>query len=277
MRFDLLPRHIQRATALALGFALTALGQSPTDVAKRFSGNWVEDQSKSTIGAARSLTFRKGSDGLEELRGTYARPLVQPVRFGTAPYTIDESKNTLVWKDLGGGRFERTIAEGGKTVGIRHITISADGKMLTEVTEDTNRPNGKKSTTTIVYARTSGSGQQLEGTWKPQSLRSDTPLSMSIEAAGGTLKISRGTGVSNVLTFDGKPSNLTGPAVISGTTDAGKIISDRVIEIDGARMGTPSGVTTWTLSADGKTLTSSAMTLGPEASKEPTVRVFQKK
>lgn len=274
MQTKLFSRHSQRAGILALGFVFTAFGQSPADVAKRFAGNWVEDQSKSTIGALRSLTFRKGADGLEELRGAYTRPLVQPIHFGTAPYPIDDSKNTLQWKELGGGKFERTIAEGGKTIGIRHITISADGKTLTEVTDDVNRP--KKSTTTIVYARTSGSGQQLEGVWKPQSQRSDTPLTMSVEAMGAAMKISRGTGVSNVLTFDGKPGNPVGPGVISGSTDTGKIVSDRVIETAQARMGTPTGTTTYTLSADGKTLTTSAMTVGPDASKTPTVRVYQR-
>jgi len=41
-------------------------------------------------------------------------------------------------------------------------------------------------------------------------------------------------------------------------------------------MGTPAGTTTWTLSADGKTLTSSFMRLGPDAGKEPSVAVYLK-
>jgi hypothetical protein len=77
------------------------------------------------------------------------------------------------------------------------------------------------------------------------------------------------------LTFDGKPAAVTGPGVISGTTNAGKIISDRVIEIALARLGTPTDTVTWTLSADGKTLTESFMGLGPDASK-PSVNVFLK-
>jgi hypothetical protein len=78
------------------------------------------------------------------------------------------------------------------------------------------------------------------------------------------------------LTFDGKPAAVTGPAIISGTTDTGKIVSDGVIEIASARSGTPSGTGTWTLSADGKTLTTSFMALGPDASKEPSVSVYLK-
>jgi hypothetical protein len=280
MRINLSRRRTEQATALAFGLlaaSLAAFGQAPAppQVARRFAGNWVEDQSKRKTGALLSLTFRNGANGLEELRGSYANPLVESVRFGTAPYAVDDSNNTLVWKQLGGGRFERTLAANGKTFNVRHITVSADGKTLTEITE-TNLPDGKKSTTTIVYARASGSGQNLEGVWKPQSLRSDTPQKMSIEAVGSTLKVSLEAGATYTLTFDGKPAAETGPAVISGYTNTSKIVSDRVIEIAWARMGTPAGRATWTLSADGKTLSSSYMSLGPDASKEPSVAVFLK-
>jgi hypothetical protein len=244
-------------------------------VAGRFAGNWVEDLSQRKTGAVRPLTFRKGANGLEELRGSYTRPLVESVRFGTAPYTFGEPNATMEWKQLGGGRFERTMTEKGKTAETREITVSPDGKTLTEVSER-NLANGKRSTTTIVYARASGSGQNLEGVWKPQTLRSDTPFKMSIQAVGSTLNVSTETGMTYALTFDGKPAAVTGPALISGTTITGKIVSDRVIEIAGARLGTPSDTTTWTLSADGKTLTTSFMPLGPNASKEPSGSVYLK-
>jgi len=65
--------------------------------------------------------------------------------------------------------------------------------------------------------------------------------------------------------------------LISGTTITGKIVSDGVIEIAGARLGTSAGTTTWTLSADGKTLTTSFMPLGPNASKEPSGSVYLKR
>jgi hypothetical protein len=126
-----------------------------------------------------------------------------------------------------------------------------------------------------VYARTSGSGQKLEGVWKPQTVHSDTPDKVSIQAVGSALKVSTGTGIKYVLTFDGKPAAITGPNLISGTTIAGKI-SDGVIKTATARLGTPTGTGTWTLSADGKTLTRSVMTMGPDASKEPSVTVYMK-
>jgi hypothetical protein len=265
--------------ALAFGLLapLFAFGQAPqpAQVASRFAGNWVEDQSQRKTGAERSLTFRNGANGLEEVRGSYTRPLVESVRFGAGPYAFGEPNATMEWKQQGDGRFERTMMGNGKTMETREITVSPDGKTLTDISER-DLPDGKKSTTTIVYARTSGSGQKLEGVWKPQTVRSDTPDKMSIEAVGSALKVSTGTGIKFVLTFDGNPAAITGPNMISGTTMTGKIMSDGVIKTASARLGTPTGTGTWTLSADGKTLTRSIMSSGPDASKEPSVTVYMK-
>jgi len=272
-------RSTVHAMAVAFGLLapLAAFGQAspPAQLAGHFAGNWVEDQSQRKTGAERSLTFRSGPKGLEELRGSYSRPLVESVRFGVAPYAFGEPNAAMEWKQLGDGRFERTMTENGKTVETRQITVSPDGKSLTEI-EKRNLADGKKSTTTTVYARASGSGQNLEGVWKPQTLHSDTPLKMSIQAVGSTLKVSTGSGLTFALTFDGQPDAVTGPGLITGTTSTGKIVSDSVIEIANARLGTPTGTATWTLSANGKTLTSSYMALGPDATKEPSVSVYLK-
>lgn len=265
------------ALAFGLSAPLFAFGQAPqpAQVASRFAGNWIEDQSQRKTGAERDLTFRNGANGLEEVRGSYSRPLVESVRFGAGPYAFGEPNATMEWKEQGDGRFERTMMGNGKTMETREITVSPDGTTLTD-TSERELPGGKRSTTTIVYSRTSGSGQKLEGVWKPQTVRSDTPDKMSIEAVGSALKVSTGTGIKFVLTFDGNPAALTGPNMISGTTMTGKIMSDGVIKTTSARLGTPTGAGTWTLSADGKTLTRSIMTSGPGASKEPSVTVYIK-
>lgn len=207
------PRRCSTVHVAALAFGLLAplfaFGQAPqpAQVASRFAGNWVEDQSQRKTGAERSLTFRNGANGLEEVRGSYTRPLVESVRFGAGPYAFGEPNATMEWKQQGDGRFERTMMGNGKTMETREITVSPDGKTLTDISER-DLPDGKKSTTTIVYARTSGSGQNLEGVWKPQTVRSDTPDKMSIEAVGSALKVSTGTGIKFVLTFDGTPPPL---------------------------------------------------------------------
>ena len=119
MRMNPCRRSTVHATFLAFGLLtpMAAFGQSPSpvQVASRFAGNWVEDQSQRKTGAERSLTFRNGANGLEELRGSYTRPLAESVRFGTGPYSFGEPNATMEWKQLGDGRFERTMRENGKT------------------------------------------------------------------------------------------------------------------------------------------------------------------
>ena len=281
MRIKLSRRPAVHATVLA--FALltvtqAAFAQAPpfAQVASHFSGQWVEDQSQQKIGAVLSLRFRNGADGLEELRGPSTHPLVIPVRFDTAPYSFAESSDTVKWKQLGSGRFGSTIIDStGKTLIVRDITISPDGKTLTE-SRNVSLAGGKKRTTTTVYARSSGSGQNLEGVWKPQTVRSDVPGTLSIQAVGSTLKVFRDNRSTNIWTFDGKPSVVTGPAMISGQTITGKIDSDHVIGATLARLGTPFSTITWTVSADGRTLTENIVMLGPDANKEPSITVYRK-
>ncbi|HTZ60075.1 MAG TPA: hypothetical protein VMB49_18325 [Acidobacteriaceae bacterium] len=279
MRID--PRRRFAVPLVAVAFSLLAsvpaLGQTPqaAQVLNRFAGNWIEDQSQRKTDAERNLTFRKGANGLEEVRGSYSRPLVESVRFGSGPYDFGEPNVTMEWKQQGDGHFERTMVENGKTLETREISISPDGKTLTEITQR-SRPDGKKSTETIVYVRSSGSGQNLEGVWKPQTVHSDTPNQMSIEAVGGTLKVETGSGIKYDLRFDGKAAPLTGPNLISGTTLTGRILSNDEIQTSSARLGTPTGKSTWKLSNEGKTLTQTMLPLGPNESKKPSVYVYMK-
>ena len=242
----------------------------------RFVGTWVEDQSKRTMGAERSLTFRQAAGGVEELRGSYARPLVQPVRFNVPAYPVDGSRNSIAWKQLSATQFERVISQNGVTLNVRRIQISADGKTLTETTA--SQTGGKKTAVTMTFRRSSSESQGLVGVWAPQSRKSDTPGILRIAAVGSGLKVTTNPDAAGstefTLAFDGKPSAVSGPAVISGTTTNGRRVNDTTIEIAQAREGVATGTTTWTLSPDGRTLTVRFMSLGPDASKEPSITVY---
>ena len=270
-------KAVHQAWAIALSVVCVLPSILLAQSAKGFAGSWVEDQSKRTIGSLRSLTFRQGAGGLEELRGSYANPLVQPVRFDGKPYSVDESRNTIVWRQIDANRFERTIAQSGQVLNTRRLQVAADGSTLTEATEAASA--GKTtSVVTIVYRRTSGSGPGLAGVWRPQSYKSDTPNTLRGEVSGNGLRVLTNDNGSNrtsyTLSFDGKVAPVDGPTAISGTSVAGKLINDRTIEISQSRSGVATGRTTWSLSADGKTLTTSAITIGPDATKEPSVVVY---
>jgi hypothetical protein len=79
-----------------------------------------------------------------------------------------------------------------------------------------------------------------------------------------------------MLAPDGKPADVKGPAVISGTMAALKVVGPDKLEIAESRAGTPTGKITVTLSGDGKMLTMSNVNLAPNASHEPSVTVFTK-
>jgi len=82
--------------------------------------------------------------------------------------------------------------------------------------------------------------------------------------------------VTYTLTFDGKVAQGDGPATISGSAVAGKLVTERAIEIAQSRSGVPTGRTTWSLSQDGKTLTTSAINIGPDATKEPSAVAYMR-
>ena len=93
---------------------------------------------------------------------------------------------------------------------------------------------------------------------------------------GNQLMMVDNTGVTLMLSPDGKPTDVKGPAVISGTMAALKPVSSDKLEITQSRQGVTTGKLTLTLSGDGKVLTLSAVNLAPNVSAAPSVTVFKK-
>ena len=83
-----------------------------------------------------------------------------------------------------------------------------------------------------------------------------------------------GSNSHELRTFDGSPAAVTGPSVISGSTVSSQRVSDREIQQSTARLGVPTGVTTWTVSADGQILTTRSTLSGPNARTEPFIIVY---
>jgi hypothetical protein len=277
MKTQRLPIFGARMISLALLSSMLCLAEStPAIVIAKFVGTWKENEAKRKIGSGLTLRFRRVANGqLEELRGPDARPLVQPVNFDGKPYNVDNSKNTLTWKQHDASHFERTISGNGNLIATRRIQISTDGKTLTEVTER-KMPDGKDLVATVVYKRSSGDQQGLVGIWKLESVHTSEPGEVKYEAVGTNGLRATGRGVTQIMTLDGKPTPVTGPAVISGAMIAAKIVDDRTIETTSSREGVVTGKATLVISTDGKTLTSTFTSLGPNAGSEPGVVVYEK-
>ena len=268
-------------TALAITLALISAAFSLAEadhktVIGKFVGTWLENQSKRKLGSsAPGLRFRSANGGLEELRGPESRPLVQPVKFGTKPYTIDNSNNSIAWKQIDQRHFERQLFVDGKLLTTRKIEISADGKTMTEVTYR-KMPDGKESTLTIAYKRNSGGSQGLAGVWKTESVRTSEPGRQKIEAFGSNaLKVAGRAGNSVMWDLSGKPQPVTGPAVLSGMTISAKILNDNSIETTSSREGVATGKTTFVVSQDGRSMTGTSVNVGPNPG-DPSVVVYEK-
>jgi hypothetical protein len=268
-----------RVITLMLASCLTSFAQSTpaSAVAQKLAGSWVENESKTKIGESfAKLRFQKSADGgLEEVRGSEASPLVQPVKFGAKAYAFDGSVNTIEWKQIDSRHFERKIFHEGKLQNIRRIEISKDGKTLTQVTES-SPDGGKKSTGTITYERISGGPEGLAGIWKPRSVKTNPPPEIRFESIGtDRLKFSNRNGVTYTYRLDNTPVVSQGPTVIAGSMVAARTIDDHTLEETNSRQGVVTGKAVYSVSADGKILTITFSQVG--GGTEPSVQVFEKR
>jgi hypothetical protein len=199
---------------------------------------------------------------------------VQPVRFDGKTYSVDASKNTILWKQIHRNHFERTIFESGKLIATRRIQISADGKTLMEDNEQT-LVDGKEAVTTRQF-RWMIEAEGLVATWRAVSYHSTIPNQVTYEAVGDRLKVSTDNGQVYAAALDGKPLAVTGPAIISVTMTGLKLIEAQTLEAAQSREGVPTAKATITISADGKVMTVTAVNLAPNANRDPSVTVFEK-
>jgi hypothetical protein len=249
----------------SLIFCFVCSAQNP-----KFIGTWRENEAKRQIGAGVPLRFQRSASGAtEELRGPEGKPLVQPVHFGNKAYAVDNSRNTIEWRQADANHFERRLYENGNLLTIRRIAISVDGKTLTEATERT-----PADVTTVVFKRISGDSQGLIGIWQAASTNTTKPAALKVTALGPNgLRLTDDRDVIENLSFDGKPTATTGPAVISGTMTAAKLINTTRIEVTNSRDGVVAGTVIIDLSSDGKTLT---QTSKPASGGQPSITVYDR-
>ena len=249
-------------------------------VITRFTGTWKEDVSKRTVGALVDLRFQRGANGtLQELRGPDVRPDIQTVVFDGKPHKLENGTSSITWKQPSPNTFERVIADDRAILTVRRIQISADGKTLTEETER-KATDGRRDVDTIVFQRISGD-QGLVGRWKAQSFKTNNPAVVKYEPAGTNgIKFSNAnnlpTDTTYTVAFDGKPVEVIGRTTVDGTMTAAKRLDDRTIEFTNSREGVVSGTSVRQVSADGRTLTVTYTTVGPNANAGPSVSVYVK-
>lgn len=163
--------------------------------------------------------------------------------------------NTASWKQFDANTWETTQKLKGQVLSVDTTTLSADGKSLTIVSKGT-KPNGEAFQETTAFERASG-GPGLPGTWRTSQVTISSPSVLEIapfETDGITLKLADYK-ASCSAKFDGKDYPVTGPTVPAGWTLTIKKAGPQSFEMTQKMNGKTIFVTSFSASADGKTLT----------------------
>ncbi len=170
--------------------------------------------------------------------------------------------SVATWKKLDGSTWEATYKMKGMVTNTDTIKVSADGKTMT-VTSRGKKPNGESFEDSGTLERVSG-GPGLAGKWKTTKVKIGSPEVMEIapyEGDGISFNIAAYDLTVNAR-FDGKDYPGTGPTVPPGMMLSLKKIGERSFEMTGKMNGRAVYTETYSLSADGKTLTSVGMAPG---------------
>lgn len=172
----------------------------------------------------------------------------------------DGMGGTVAWKGAGANTWEAVARANGKVTETDTYKLSADGKTLTQASKQVKADGGTLDGT-AVYERVSG-GPSLAGKWKTKKV-SGGSNSMEFVASGakGLRYHDLDMDMSCDMQLDGKDYPCIGPTVPPGFTAAvensGKAL-DLTVKKDGKVFFTA----TYTVSADGKTLTENAGMVG---------------
>jgi hypothetical protein len=176
------------------------------------------------------------------------------------------------WKQLDPNSWETTYRMNGKVLSVDTTRISADGKTMT-ITAKGTKPNGEAFNDTTTLQRVSG-GPGLAGKWKSTEVKASTEMwDISPNGDDGlTMKIVDFNAICT-MKFDGKDYPATGPTVPKNLTLAAQKASPRSLDMTEKMDGKVVFLFSFTVSADGKTLTSDG---GAPGSFEKTQAVYDK-
>lgn len=238
---------MQLRNVVLTGMAAAAL---ITAAAPGYFGKWKMDAAKSDFGDT-TFTISQTPSGEMQFSAdgqTYTFKIDgkdYPAMFG----------GTAAWKSTDATTWEVSNKLNGRFLGTNTFKLSADGKSLTENSKGP-KPAGGTYDDTATYQRMSGTAG-LAGKWKTKNFKSSAPNVMEFAAAaadGMTINLSAFQAVCNVK-FDGQEYPCTGPTMPPGMTVALKKSGANGFEMTEKMGGKALYQSTFTASADGKTLT----------------------
>jgi hypothetical protein len=229
---------MQRKTLL-IGFVALLTSAVLVAADPPFVGRWKVNKDKTDLGIA--LTFEPTDSGdLRLLEG--GRTTV--VRFDGKEYPHPLG-GVVRWVRIDERSWQTTYAKDGKVLGDATYRLSDDGRTLAR--------RMKGDTDSTVYRRRSGDPQGLAGAW---SLTSAGPP-VAIEVAENYDLVFTSGGAICKAKFDGRDYPVIGPNGKASNSEACRIskVGDRGVSMAVIVNGRVAANSTYTASADGKTLT----------------------
>ena len=253
---------------LAAAVALVAADAS-------YVGKWKMNVEKSDFGDT-TITFAQAPSG-----GMQMTVDGQTYTFKTDGKDYDGVFGSkMSWKAVDASTWEATNKMGAKVLSTDTYKVTADGKSLSMVSKGTS-PAGAPFENSAVYQRVSGSSG-MEGKWKAKNMKQSSPEAIELTASMAKnmkqsspeaieLTASSGDGLSFKMPdqklvcdakLDGKSYPCTGPDLPPNTSVVFKKVSASAFSADITIGGRLAYRSTYTGTADGKTLTETGSAVG---------------
>ena len=215
-----------------------------------YAGKWKMNPAKSDFGQT-TITYEQTPSG--EMKATAAGQTYTFRMDGKAYPAIFGAE--AAWTSLGPTSWQTIWTLKGKVLSTDTLTLSPDGNTLTVHTKGT-KPNGEAIDDTVVAERVSG-GPGLTGKWKTKNVKSASPNVLEIAPSGadGLMFKIVDMELSCDAKFDGKDHPCTGPTLGPGWTIALTKQGAHGLDMTVKNNGKALFKTSYTVSADGKTLT----------------------
>jgi len=164
----------------------------------------------------------------------------------------DGMGGTVAWKAVDANTWESVGKANGKVTETDRFTLSPDGKTLTDAAKQM-KPDGGSIDSTAVYAR-EGAGKSLAGKWRTRKVSGGADVVEFAASGSNGLTFKDETGMSCEAKLDGKDYPCSGPMMPPGFTVA-MTNAPRALDIVVKKDGKPFFQGSYTVSADGKTMT----------------------
>lgn len=233
----------------ALLFSTPAFADSP------FNGTWKGDPKSGTMEAKPDEFLLKG--------GKYSCATCLPAYSVVADGKFHPVADRPYWDEIAittvnPQTVKFVLRKGGKVIGENVRTVSADGKTVTIAASNTNNAAGTKVDQTSVQTRVGApvpGAHLISGKWKTDMSKNDisaNAVTMTIHLDGDTLHLSSPMGETLTAKLGGDYApNVGDPG--KTMTKAALLANDK-LELTDMRDGKVVQVSTYTVSADGKTM-----------------------